>query len=222
LKSHRRRGLATAFAIAVIATTQTVATAQIEQGDLTFDLKTVASGLPAPVLVTHAGDGSGRIFIVDQRGKILILQDGQILPTPFLEVLPPELVTVNNGYDERGLLGLAFHPDFAKNGRVFVRYGKPRTGGPGEPCTNTSRGCHEEVLAEYRVMSNDPNRVDPASARYLLRIAKPQFNHNGGAIAFGPDGYLYMSMGDGGGANDGLADNPPSHGAAETARTSTR
>ncbi|MCG3124861.1 MAG: hypothetical protein GIKADHBN_03358 [Phycisphaerales bacterium] len=211
---HRRRALATALAtaIATFVGTQPIAKGQIDQGDLTFDLRTVASGLPAPVLVTHAGDGSGRLFIVDQRGKVLILQNGQVLPTPFLEIQPPELVTVNNGYDERGLLGLAFHPDFASNGRVFVRYSKPRTGGPGEPCTNTSRGCHEEVLAEYRVMPTDPNRVDPASAKYVLRIAKPQFNHNGGAIAFGPDGYLYMSMGDGGGANDGLADNPPSHG----------
>ncbi len=184
----------------------------ITQGSLTFDLVPVVTGLKAPVLVTNAGDGSGRLFIVDQTGKVWIMKNGAVLPTPFLEILPPELVNVNPGYDERGLLGLAFHPDFASNGRVFARYSKPRTGSAGEPCVGTGRGCHEEVLVEYRVFVDNPDKVNPATAKYLLRISKPQFNHNSGAIAFGPDGYLYMGMGDGGGANDGLADTPPSHG----------
>ncbi len=181
-------------------------------GDLAFDLVPVAQGFVAPDQVTHAGDHSGRLFVVDQVGKVWIVKDGQVLPQPFLQIQPPELVNVNLGYDERGLLGLAFHPDFAHNGRVFVRYSHPRPGSQGEPCFGTGRGCHEEILAEYHVSASNPDQIDPASARVLLRISKPQFNHNSGTVAFGPDGYLYMGMGDGGGANDGLADNPPSHG----------
>lgn len=213
ISRHSRPALARCAAIAAALSAASTVNAQpIPQGDLTFDLVPVVTGLVAPILVTNAGDNSGRMFIVDQVGKVWILKDGQLLPDPFLAVQTPELVTVNTGYDERGLLGLAFHPDFANNGRVFVRYSKPRTGSAGEPCFGTGRGCHEEVLVEYAVSANNPDQVDPASAKYVLRINKPQFNHNSGTIAFGPDGYLYMGMGDGGGANDGLADTPPSHG----------
>ena len=182
----------------------------VPQGGLEIDLELAAGGLTAPVTVTHAGDGSGRIFIVEQRGQVLVWQNGALLPTPFLNIASL-LPTLNNNFDERGLIGLAFHPQYATNGRFFVRYSSPRTGVAGEPCVGTSRGCHSEVLAEFRVSSADPNVADPTPIE-LFRVPKPQFNHNGGQIAFGPDGYLYVSLGDGGGANDGLADNPPSHG----------
>ena len=182
---------------------------QVGEGDLTINLVPVATGLVSPVKMVHAGDGSGRLFIVEQNGFIKIMENGTVLPTPFLD-LTSEIVTVNAGYDERGLLGLAFHPDYAKNGRFFVRYSKSRPGAEGEPCFGTPRGCHEEILAEYAV-SEDPNVANPAGT-ILFRIDKPQFNHNGGEVAFGPDGFLYFTLGDGGGANDGLADDPPSHG----------
>ena len=185
------------------------ASAVIVPGDLLIRLEPVASGLPSPIYATHAGDGSGRLFIVDQGGKVLILKNGAILPTPFLDV-SSLLPALNAGFDERGLLGLAFHPDYENNGRFFIRHSAPRPGAMGEPCFGTSRGCHEEILAEYHV-SADPDVADP-NGTILFRVNKPQFNHNGAQVAFGPDGYLYFSLGDGGGANDGLADMPPSHG----------
>ena len=208
-------------------------TPTIPKGDITIELATVVGPgeLTAPVYATHAGDGSGRLFVLDQPGQIrIVTENGALLDTPFLDLVATgDVVTVNPGFDERGLLGLAFHPDYEENGRFFVRYSKARPGSPGEPCFGTSRGCHEAILAEFRV-SNDPNVADPTTQRIVFRIDEPQFNHNGGNVSFGPpegesdddeedddEGdssrrYLYFSLGDGGGANDGLADTPPSHG----------
>jgi glucose/arabinose dehydrogenase len=196
-----------------------VAQSQIPQGGIVIDLDLVADGLTAPVYATHAGDGSGRLFVVDQIGLIRILDAaGTLLPGPFLD-LTAEIVTVNPNFDERGVLGLAFHPDYRRNGRFFVRYSAPRAGEPSEPCFGTSRGCHEEILAEFQV-SDDPNVANP-SGTVLFRVDEPQFNHDAGQVAFGPlervDGgqprrFLYFTLGDGGGAHDGLADSPPSHG----------
>ncbi|MBW2418681.1 MAG: PQQ-dependent sugar dehydrogenase [Deltaproteobacteria bacterium] len=183
--------------------------AQIPEGDIVIEFETVASGLTAPLGVTHAGDGSGRLFVYEQTGQIRIVDGGTLLPAPFLDI-SASLVAINPFFDERGLLGVAFHPDYATNGRFFVRYSSPRAGAPGEPCFGTSRGCHEEVLAEYSA-SPDPNVANPAGT-ILFRVDEPQFNHDGGQVAFGPDGFLYFSLGDGGGAHDGLADSPPSHG----------
>ena len=183
----------------------------IPQGDIIIKLETVAEGLTAPISATHAGDGSGRLFIAEQSGQIRIVEDGQLLPTPFLDIADkiPEL---NPFFDERGLLGLAFHPNYASNGRFFIRYSSPREGEPDEPCFGTSRGCHTENLAEYAVSADDANQADPDSGVILFSVDEPQFNHDGGDVAFGPDGFLYFALGDGGGAHDGLADDPPSHG----------
>ncbi len=190
-----------------------IAAGQVIQGDLSMDLELVASGLAAPTTLTHANDGSGRLFVCDQPGQVRIIDAGVLLPAPFLDLKAlGEIVNVNPGYDERGLLGIAFHPDYASNGRFFVRYSKPRTGVSGEPCFGTSRGCHEELLAEYHVSAGNPNLAD-TQGTIIFRVDEPQFNHNGGAVYFGPDGYLYFTLGDGGGAHDGLADAPPSHGA---------
>lgn len=188
-------------------------TSSIPQGDVVIELELVCSGLTSPVYATHAGDNSDRLFIVDQVGVIRILDInlGVCLPGPFLD-LTAKIVTVNPFFDERGLLGLAFHPKFKVNGRFFVRYSAPRTGSPDEPCFGSSRGCHEAILAEFRVAVKHGNFADPASERILFRIDEPQFNHNSGNVAFGPDGLLYFTLGDGGGAHDGLADTPPSHG----------
>src|SRR5690606_9385383 len=132
----------------------------IQKGNITVALQEVGSGLVAPVGMTHAGDGSGRLFVLEQAGAIRIIdREGNLLPTPFLD-LAGEVVAVSPGFDERGLLGLAFHPDYESNGRFFVRYSRARAGAPGEPCFGTSRGCHEEVLAEFTV-SADPNLANP-------------------------------------------------------------
>lgn len=207
--SNRIRSTLEIAACVVLGMAPSAAPAQITTGELTIELETVAEGLTAPVSVTHAGDGSGRLFVVDQAGLIRIVRDGSLLAAPFLD-LTSEMVAVNPFFDERGLLGLAFHPDYETNGRFFVRYSVPRTGNPGEPCFGTSRGCHSEVLGEFRV-SDDPDVAVPGGT-ILFSVDEPQFNHNSGGIAFGPDGFLYLTLGDGGGADDGLADTPPSHG----------
>src|SRR5690606_30415717 len=157
----------------------------------------------------HAGDGSGRLFIADQRGKILILDDGAVRPVPFLD-LSAKLVDERPGFDERGLLGLAFHPDYAMEGapgegRFYVFYSAPSPGAPGT--AENPVNCRS-VISEFRVSATDPDAADPASERVLLSFDKPQFNHNGGQLAFGPaDKLLHISTGDGGGSND----NDPGH-----------
>ena len=160
-------------------------------------LQLVADGLTSPVTLVPAPDGSGRRFIVDQVGTIRVLTaDGTLLPTPFLD-LRSRIVPLMPDFDERGVLGLAFHPGYAGNGRFFVYYSAPLRPGAPAGYDVTAR------FSEFRVSAADPNRADPASERVLLEIDKPQFNHNGGTLAFGPrDGYLYISIGDGGGADD--------------------
>jgi glucose/arabinose dehydrogenase len=144
----------------------------------------VASGLNRPIFVTAPG-GDDRLFIVEQRGVIKILETGNVLPVPFLDI--DALVPNISGNDERGLLGLAFHPDYAQNGYFYVNY------------TNNSS---DTVVARYSV-SGDPNVADAGSALILITIDQPFSNHNGGTVAFSPiDGYLYIGMGDGGSGGD--------------------
>jgi hypothetical protein len=140
-----------------------------------------STGFNSPVDITHAGDD--RIFVVEQDGKIYILnQQGQRTSTPFLNIDP----RVNSGASERGLLGLAFHPNYAQNGYFFVNY------------TNTAGST---VISRFSVTSN-PDIADPNSEQILLTITQPYSNHNGGCIKFGHDGYLYIGMGDGGSGGD--------------------
>jgi len=145
-------------------------------------LDLVASGLSNPVLVTSARDGSGRLFVVEQTGRIrIIAADGTLLATPFLDLSG----SVSKG-GEQGLLGLAFHPSYATNGKFYVDF----TNAAGDTAIN-----------EYRV-SSDPNVAARSSGRRILTIDQPYPNHNGGNIAFGPNGYLFIGMGDGGSAGD--------------------
>jgi multimeric flavodoxin WrbA len=149
------------------------------------------------VRAVGAGDRSGRLFIVDQVGAIRVLDAGGTLRSePFLD-LRSSIVPLMPDFDERGLLGLAFHPGYAGNGRLFVYYSAPLRPGAPAGYNHTSR------VSELRVSAEDPNRADPASERVLLELDEPQFNHNAGTLVFGPDdGYLYISVGDGGGADD--------------------
>jgi len=197
------------IAAAALAVTAPAAVGQVLPGNITIGLQEVASGLTSPVFATSPVGDSSRLFVADQTGRIRIIENGSLLATPFLD-LSATIPVLNTGFDERGLLGLAFHPNYANNGRFFVRYSVPRQGAPGEPCFGTPRGCHTEVLSEFSVSGN-PNVANPTPS-VLFQVDKPQFNHNAGQVMFGPDGYLYFSLGDGGGAHDGLADNPPSHG----------
>lgn len=155
-------------------------------GNASVQLVKVASGLVDPVNLANAGDGSGRLFVVQRTGQILIIdQTGALLPEPFLDI--DTLVKIDN--QEQGLLGLAFHPDYEQNGRFYVYYSHYATNG-------------DHFLVEYKVSADDPNVADPDSARVLLTEEDPYVNHNGGTLRFGPDGYLYLSMGDGGSAGD--------------------
>ncbi len=169
----------------------------IPKGDKKVFITPIASGLVSPVGLTHAGDD--RLFVVDQAGQIRVIDHTGLRPTPFLD-LSSKMVALRTGSDERGLLGLAFHPNFAQNGKFYVYYSAP-----GAPAGWN----HHSVISEFKVLPSDPNRADPDSERILLTIDQPQSNHNGGHLAFGPDGYLYVSSGDGGGANDtGIGHNP--------------
>jgi len=194
--------------VSMYGTTQSRAADPIQ-----IKLEVLVSGLTSPVALTHAHDGSGRLFVADQAGFIRVIDHGVLLPTPFLD-LSAKIPALGTFFDERGVLGVAFHPNYATNGRFFVRYSTPRTGGAMEPCTTSTfnPGCHAEVLAEYRVSATDPNVANPASEIILLTVDEPQFNHDAGAVTFGPDGFLYFGFGDGGGANDGLDDPNLPHG----------
>lgn len=163
---------------------------------LAVALEPTASGLTSPVVLKPAPDDSGRLFVVDQTGVIRILSpDGELLATPFLD-LSESIVDLNAGFDERGLLGLAFHPEYDVNQRFFVYYSAPLRAEAPQDYDHTSH------ISEFQASSADPNVADPASERVLLAVDQPQFNHDAGQIAFGPDGYLYIPLGDGGGAND--------------------
>lgn len=144
--------------------------------------ETVVSGLDRPVDLQHTGDASGRIFIIEKVGRIRVFQDGQLLDTPYLNITD----RVGSGGNEQGLLGLAFHPNYEVNGLFFVNY------------TDINGNT---VIARFRV-TGDPNIADPTGEAVLLRLNQPFRNHNGGVLAFGPDGYLYAGLGDGGSAGD--------------------
>lgn len=158
--------------------------------DLRLDLEPLAQGLAAPVFVAHAGDGSGRLFIVEKPGTIRILDDSGARSVPFLDIRD----RVGSSGSEQGLLGLAFAPDYANSGHFFVNY--------------TERGGRTAV-ARFAV-TGDPNRADPGSEFRILTLDQPAANHNGGMLLFGPDGYLWVGTGDGGAANDrfGNGQNP--------------
>ena len=155
--------------------------ARFDPAKLELDLQPVATGLSSPLGVTAAGDGSGRLFVIEQGGTIRIVEDGEVGSRPFLDVSD----RVQAG-GEQGLLGLAFHPRFADNGRFFVNY------------TDTSG---DTVIAEFQSRPG-ADTADGSSQRVLMKIEQPYSNHNGGHLAFGPDGYLYIATGDGGSGGD--------------------
>jgi glucose/arabinose dehydrogenase/plastocyanin len=155
-------------------------------GDPKIELVKVASGFNDPVNIAFPNDGSGRIFVVERGGKIRIVDaDGSVRDEPFLD-LSAQVTTVGGG--EQGLLGLAFHPDYATNGRFYVDY-------------NAKTANNDVFVTEFQ-LSDDPNRADSSSERLLLRIERPFTTHSGGTIRFDASGYLFIAVGDGGGAGD--------------------
>jgi glucose/arabinose dehydrogenase len=170
--------------------------------NVTPGLQLVTDSLISPVAFAEAPDNSKRLFIVDEIGKIWIVgADGKKLTTPFIDV-SSKMVSLDPSYDERGLLGLAFHPDFKTNGKFYLFYtapprpGTPVPGAPGATWNSLTR------VSEFKVSAADANQADLSSERIILEDDHPYLNHNAGTLAFGSDGFLYISIGDGGNADD--------------------
>lgn len=146
-----------------------------------------------PIVLTGAGDGSGRLFVASQTGEIYTFdQDDEQVEDTDLFIDLSDRVIYKDRENEEGFLGLTFHPQFSQNGKFYVYY-------------TTSARPHVSVLSEFQTADGSQNRVgDPASERVLMQIQQPFWNHNGGTVLFGPDGYLYVALGDGGKANDPL------------------
>jgi glucose/arabinose dehydrogenase len=154
-----------------------------------FKFTRIATGLQDPLYATGAGDGSGRVFIVEQIGRIRIVKDGALLSTPFLDIR--SLVALSGS--ERGLLSVAFDPQFKTNGVFFVDYTR---------ASKIAADVGDTVIARYTATPPTADVADRASAQVLLTVNQPQSNHNGGLVKFGPDGMLYVGMGDGGSGGD--------------------
>ncbi len=165
------------------ATDGAAAPAAFNPGAINLVLTQVASGLSRPVLVTHAGDGSDRLFVVEQTGRIRVIKGGVLLPAPLISVAPSILTS-----GEQGLLGLAFHPSFESNGKFYV-YMTLKNGA--------------NAVNEYRVETPGADTARWQTGRRIMTIAHPSYtNHNGGHLAFGPSGHLYIGTGDGGSSGD--------------------
>jgi glucose/arabinose dehydrogenase len=180
----------------------------IPLGDIPVKLETVAAGLTAPNWGTFAPGDSGRLFVTDQDGILWAIDLASGDKSVFADVsgLLVELGAFGPGtFDERGLLGVAFHPDYTNNGLLYTYTSQP-VDGPADFSTIPpgATANHQSVITEWQVPApgNPASVVDPSSRRELLRIDEPQFNHNAGALNFGPDGMLYISLGDGGGRDD--------------------
>jgi glucose/arabinose dehydrogenase len=159
----------------------------------------VAEGLTAPLTLAEAPDGSGRLFVLEQVGRLRVIDaDGQLLDEPFLDFRHRLDPTIEPGFDERGALGFAFHPDYAENGKLYLYYSAPLR--EGHDLQNEEWGTHTSHIAEIMVSGDDPNRADPDYERMVLQVDQPQFAHNAGTLAFGPKGMLHIALGDGGSA----------------------
>ncbi len=180
----------------------------ISKGDLVVELETIAEGLVSPLGMAVPDDGTGRLFVYEQTGQILVIENGRVLATPLLDV-SGRLASLGASYDEKGLLGVALHPNFAINGKIYTYTSEP-VSGAADFTTPGGVQNHQSVVAAWEVSVIDANVIDVSSRRGILRIDQPQGNHNGGDLHFGPDGMLYIAVGDGGSADDQGGGHSPS------------
>jgi glucose/arabinose dehydrogenase len=181
-----------ASALMAVCAAPAMAQAQIK-------LEKVVSGINTPLAMVQP-PGDARMFVIEQNGRIKIAEGGQLKATPFLDIRSKIKAGLHHDFDERGLLGIAFHPKFRENGKFYIAYSAHLD--YGDKLDQMLWYDHSNVVEEYTVSSRDRNTADPSSARRIMAISWPQFNHNGHWIGFGPDGKLYISTGDGGYAND--------------------
>jgi glucose/arabinose dehydrogenase len=179
---RRVLGIVSAFLLLLVPDIRSFADQQAQEQIPNISLELVTSGLSEPVGVTSAGDGSRRLFVVEQDGRVRIVRKGRLKSRPFLDV-----TELTQGVGEQGLLGLAFHPHYEANRRFFVHF-------------TANNG--DTVIAEYKRSRSHVERANENSQRILLTIDDPFPNHNGGDLKFGPDGFLYIALGDGGGGGD--------------------
>lgn len=183
----------------------------IPQGDIAVRLLPVVTGMGAPDYATSAPGNADRLYVVEQKGLLQVVQNGSLLPTPALDIqsLIGSSFTPTSANDERGFLGVAFHPGFNTPSSpgfqtLYTYSSQPLTTGPAPtyPAPNAATQNYKNVINEWKLSAANPSVVDPTSRREIISFGKNANNHNGGTIAFGPDGYLYLATGDGGNAND--------------------
>jgi glucose/arabinose dehydrogenase len=196
--------VATSTVVSITVTSTPIANpiaARIPKGDITVELRTVADGMVSPISMAAPDDGSGRLFVHDQAGFVWLVTAAGRSPIPVLD-LRTRLVNIAGSYDERGLLGLAVHTNFAQFPYLYTYTSEPYSGPADFQTGLGTSNNHQSVVAEWRLSLANSNLVDLASRREILRVDEPQNNHNSGAMHFGPDGLLYLTVGDGGQAND--------------------
>ncbi len=181
-KNRARQSIFTLTAMALCGPVLAAPCQSTNLGIPDIKLQVIAKNIDNPVAITHAGDGSGRLFVLEQDGRVRVIKNRNLNPQPFLDIRDR---VVTGG--EKGLLGIAFHPQFKTNRRFYLNY-------------TTKRPTLTTIVAQYRV--NEQGVATANSERILLTITQPWGNHNGGQLAFGTDGYLYIAMGDGGSGND--------------------
>lgn len=162
-------------------------------------LEPFVTGVNAPLAMVQM-PGQNRFLVIEQWGRVRLIDNGKLLPTPFLDIRSKIHKPLHHDFDERGLLGIALHPKFSENGKFYVSYSHHLQFD--QALDQMLWYSHSNVVEEYTVSKSDRNSADPNSARRIMTTSWPQFNHNGHWIGFGPDGKLYVSMGDGGYAND--------------------
>jgi glucose/arabinose dehydrogenase/plastocyanin len=175
---------------------------KIAKGTIAIEVQTVVDGLASPLGMAMPDDGTKRMFVYEQVGLIWVVRQGTKLATPMLDIR--NRLVLLGPYDERGLLGVAVHPNFAQHPLIYTYSSEPNNGTADFPSTLPAGATndHQSVIAEWRLDAVNTNQIAVASRREVLRIDEPQSNHNAGAMHFGPDGFLYVSLGDGGQADD--------------------